>query len=143
MFLRAEPLLVARSEKILPEGIAVATAPDLEGVSEGNQPPKAVYVVYGGHRITQTEGDGLIVELEQRWHTVVAVRNVREIRSGAPNRSDAGILLQTLFEGLTGHKLASDMRRLKPMPAPLPGYRKGHGYYPLTWSLRLQLRGVQ
>ncbi len=143
MFLRAEPLIVARVKEVLPSSATIATAPDLAGVTEGSQPAQAVYVVYGGHRVNQTDADGLIVELEQKWHTVVAVRNVRDIKSGEANRSDAGKLLQTLFEGLTGYKLAKDMRRLNPMHAPLPGYRKGYGYYPLTWSLRLQLRGVQ
>jgi hypothetical protein len=73
----------------------------------------------------------------------VVVRNVRGIRSGQANREEAGPLLTTVFRALTGHRLATDMRALHPAPPPRPGYSKGYGYYPLTWTQKLQLRGEQ
>lgn len=141
--LSAEPLIVSRLQSVLGASAQVFTAPDLAGVAEAKQVTPAVHVVYGGYRVTQEQGEGLIVELEQDWYTVVVVRNVRDIRSGAAAREDAGPLLARVFRGLTGHRLAPGWRRLRPTQPPRAGYSKGYGYYPLSWSLRLQLRGEQ
>ncbi|WP_275100147.1 phage tail terminator protein [Sedimenticola hydrogenitrophicus] len=141
--LRAESLIVARLKAKLPATVHVLTASDLADVAEGKQPTPAVHVVYGGLRISQDQADGQRVEVELIWHTVVAVRNVRGIRTGEAAREEAGPLLGAVFSALTGHKLAPDLRNLRPTAPPRPGYRKGYGYYPLTWTQRMQHRGEQ
>lgn len=145
--LSAEPLIVERLEERL-AGLNprphVITAPDLAGVTEEQQLTPAVHVVYGGHRIAQEQGNGLIVEIEQTWHTVIAVRNVRGVRQGSEARADAAVIMSAVFAALAGWKPPMDkVRALRPANAPTAGYTRGFGYYPLTWTLRLQMRGAQ
>jgi hypothetical protein len=144
--LSVEPLIVSRLEErlaVLAPSPKVLTAPDLAGVAEEQQVTPAVHVVYGGMRITQDQAEGAIVELEQTWFTIVTVRNVRDVRSGSANRVDAGPILDAVFTALTGWRPEQSTRRLRPTNAPRPGYSKGYGYYPLAWTLRMQMRGAQ
>lgn len=143
--LSAEPLIVARLQERLAALIPaphVLTAPDLAGVTEEQQIVPAVHVVYGGFRVTQEQGNGVIVEIEQTWHTVVAVRNVRDARRGSETRAEAGVIMEHVFTALAGWKPPLErVRALRPATAPPAGYTKGFGYYPLSWHLRMQLRG--
>lgn len=144
--LSIEPLIVTRLEErltTLTPQPKVLTAPDLAGIAEEQQVTPAVHVVYGGMRIAQDQAEGAIVELEQTWFTIVTVRNVRDVRSGSANRVDAGPILGAVFTALTGWRPAQNTRRLHPANAPRPGYSKGYGYYPLAWTLRMQIRGAQ
>ena len=143
-FLAAEPLLTARLIERLADldpVPAVLSAADLAGVAEEQQVTPAVHLVYGGHRIAQDTAQGLVVELEQTWHTVVAVRNVRTTRSGQAARADAGVIMDTVFGAFSGWKPGAGMRALRPTNPPRAGYSKGFIYYPLSWMLRLQMRG--
>jgi hypothetical protein len=81
------------------------------------------------------------VELEQTWYTVIVVRNLRDVREGAANRADAGELMDAVFRALTGWKPSTEFRALRPANAPRAGYAGGFGYYPLAWTLRMQMRG--
>jgi hypothetical protein len=143
--LSAEPLIVARLEAKLAAlnlpALRVLTAPDLAEVAEEQQTVPAVHVVYGGHAISQDQGEGAVVELQQTWHTVVVVRNVRGIRSGEAAREEAGQILDAVFRALTGWRPGAEFRRLRPANAPRAGYSKGYGYYPLSWTLKMQMRG--
>lgn len=142
--LAAEPLIVARLEAklaALNPVPRVFTAPDLAGVAEEQQTAPAVHVVYGGHSIAQEQAEGAIVELQQTWHTVVVVRNLRGIRSGEEARADAGEIMGAVFRALSGWRPGAEYRRLRPTNAPRAGYSKGYGYFPLSWTLRMQMRG--
>lgn len=142
--LTAEPLIVARLEAKLAALNSVPrvfTAPDLAGVAEEQQVTPAVYVVYGGPRIGQVLADGAIVELDEVWHTVVVVRNLRGVRSGEAAREDASTILQAVFGALSGWKPSADLRKLRPINPPRAGYSKGYGYYPLSWTIKQQMRG--
>lgn len=142
--LQVEPLIVARLEErlaALTPAPGVLTAPDLAGVAEEQQKAPAVYVVYGGHQISQEQAEGSIVELQQTWHTVVVVRNVRTVRTGADVRADAGPIMGAVFRALTGWRPSNDMRKLRPINSPRAGYSKGYGYFPLSWTVKLQMRG--
>lgn len=143
--LAAESLLVARLQERLAHldpRPHVVTAPDLAGVAEEQQFTPAVHVVYAGHRIAQEQGNGQIVEIEQTWHTVVAVRNVRSVRSGAAARADASVIMAAVFRALAGWKPdMPNVRALRPANSVSAGYTTGFGYYPLSWTLRMQVRG--
>ncbi|MDH5786402.1 MAG: DUF1834 family protein [Chromatiales bacterium] len=143
--MQAEQLIVARLEQMLAKLTptpSVLTAPDLAGVTEAQQNAPAVYVIYGGLNISQDEADGTIVEIQLTWHTVVVTRNVRSLKSGDGVRADAGPILNAVFTALTGWKPGADIRRLKPVNPPRPGYIKGYGYFPLSWSQRMQMRAA-
>jgi hypothetical protein len=142
--LGVEPLIVARLEEKLAAHDPrphILTAPDLADVAEEKQLTPAVHVVYGGMRIAQDDGHGSYIELEQTWYTVIAVRNLRDMRKGSAARADAGELLDAVFRALTGWKPGLDIRALRPATAPRAAYSGGFGYYPLAWTTRMQMRG--
>lgn len=143
--LGAEPLIVARIKERLvtvEPRLHVFTAPDLAGVTEEQQFTPAVHVVYGGHRISQEQNNGQTVEIEQTWHTVVVVRNVRAPRSGRDTRAEAGVIMDALFRALAGWKPAlQNVRAMRPANTVQAGYSRGFGYYPLSWTLRMHMRG--
>ena len=142
-WLALEPLLVARLVERLDEVVPAAnilTAPEIAAVTEQQQVSPAVYVIYRGSRVNQVVPDGTICEIEQAWGTVVAVRNVKEIRTGAAARADAGLILDQVFAALAGWR-PEGFRALRPIDPPASGYTKGFQYHPLEWTTRVQKRG--
>lgn len=135
MLLSIEPLLVARIESALDvPGLKVLTPADLAGVTTLAQHAPAVHVVYDGFSVREDKG---LVEITERWLTVVAVRNVKSARSGEDARQDAGPIMDALFFALLGWQPAG-VRPLEAVTPPRPGFNAGFGYFPLAWSARLK-----
>lgn len=141
-FLAPEPLIEARLKAVLPTGVHVLTAADLAGVEERQQVTPAVHVIYRGYRPTQDQGQGRIQEIEQTWWTVVAVRSVRDIKSGAGSREEAGPIVDATLEALMGWRPLDGFLPLKLAPATAPAYRAGFAYHPLGWTTRTTKRGA-
>lgn len=134
-FMSIEPLLVARiGQTVKVPSLKVITASELAGVKENAQPVPAVHVIYDGFTVHEDKG---LVEIVERWLTVVAVRNLKTARSGEDVRQDAGQILAALFESLLGWQ-ADGVKPLLPTNPPRPGFNAGYGYFPLAWSARLK-----
>jgi len=131
-FLSLEPALVERLKARLPDGVHVLTRADLAGVTEGSQPTPAVHVIYGGYRVAE---NGPMTLIEESWMTVVAVRNVRNVASGAGARDEVSTLLNDILDALDGQRLANGFRALRlASPSARPGYTGGYAYFPLFWT---------
>jgi hypothetical protein len=139
--LELEPLLIDRLRSVLPPEVHVLTAAELASVAEDKQRTPAVHVVYDGFDVIQEGSGGLAVEIEQRWLTVISVRNMGAYRSGALVREDAGPILTAVFERLTGWPPGGEMERLRPARPPNAAYSQGFGYFPLLWRYRIFLNG--
>lgn len=74
-FLALEPVLVARlAATVTAPSLKILAAAQLAGVAENAQPAPALHVVYDGFSVRDDKG---LIEIVERWLTVVAVRNVR------------------------------------------------------------------
>lgn len=133
-FLATEAALVARLTERLPATVRVLTAADLASVAEGSQPTPAVHVVYQGHRVAERRADGRALRLTQTWLTVVAVRNVRDARSGAAAREDASALVDAVFAALMGWQPDGLARPLAAADAAQAAYVAGFMYLPIGWQ---------
>ncbi len=146
-YLALESLVIARLKATLPEiNNQVQGAADLEGVKADQQVAPRIDVVPYGEGVLQGEKDGSRVGnvqiCEPRILVVVVVRNVRDIRSGAATRSEAGELLWEANAALQGWKPDADHGHLKKIPAPAPAYDRGFGYYPLAFASRIVRKGA-
>lgn len=140
--LAVEPLLIARLKEQVAEA-AVQTAADLAGVQWESQITPAVNVIYHDYRVAEEQAEGRIVRVEQRWWTVVTVRNARDTRRGDDAREDAGALGIAVIRALAGWKPGPDLGRLRLQTAPAPArWAGGFGELPLLWSTRLIVRGA-
>lgn len=134
-FMALEPLLVARIQGLVDvPGLKVLTAAQLAGVGENAQHVPAIHVVYNDFTAREDKG---LVEIVERWLTVVAVRNVRSAKSGTDARQDAGPILDALFSALLGWQ-APGVKPLLPLTPPRPDFNAGFGYFPLAWEARLK-----
>lgn len=137
-----EPELLQRLKAELPAemaGVHVLAAADLDGVAEEKQITPAVHLIYQGFRPLEHRADKKMVRIEQTWLTVVAVRNVRNTRSGAAARSDAGPLAGAVLLALLGWQPPSAAKPLTLSHAPPARFSAGHMYLPQAFSTELVL----
>lgn len=134
--LAVEPLLVERLQAALGGmGVRVFRAADLSGVAQASQAAPAVHVVPDGFDIREERG---LVEISERWLTVIVVRNVRSAKSGEDARQDAGPILDAAFAALLGWIPVETVKPLLPSTPPRPVFNAGMGYFPLAWQVRLR-----
>jgi|GEM_PF-483027 len=131
-FLSLEPALVERLKAMLPAGVHVLSAADLRGVSAGSQPTPAVHVIYQGFRVARSSDDGIFARLTLTWYAVVALRDVRDVRSGRGAREMADPLANAVMTALMGW-MPDGQNPMRLAPGPLPGYDAGHLYVPIAF----------
>ena len=134
-FMAVEPLMVTRLESALSDipGIKVFTAQDIDAVSARGQHSPAVHVVYAGPDVSERDG---LVEVVERWYTVVAVRNSADQVGGQKAREAAGPIMDAVWSALFGWSPADGIKALQPVSPPSPGWLNGFGFYPLAWNVR-------
>lgn len=129
-FLDLEPLLIARLQEQLPDGVEVQPEADVAagGKSGGTKP--RVQVIYDGYQA----GTGPMIEISQRWLTVIVVRNVAQVSSGQAARKQAGPLASTVIEAL--HRWRPPGYTLMTLTSSpyAPGYEGGRIHLPLAWQ---------
>lgn len=134
-FLAFESALTARIESaVIVPGLKVLTRSQLSGVQAASQPVPAVHVIPDDFAVTEDKG---LVEIVERWLTVVVVRNVRNAASGEDARADAGPIMDAVFTALLGWQ-TDGVKPLLPAKAPGHGFTAGFGYFPMAWSARLK-----
>lgn len=119
--------------------VHVLAAADLAGVTEATQKTPAVHVLYQGYRVVESRSDGAAVRLEQTWLAVVATKNVKDTRSGAAARSDAGLIAARVARALLGFKPTGASRPLRLVEGPRAGFNGGFAYLPLAFVAELAL----
>lgn len=136
------PLIVARlAEKLadLEPKVHVLEAADLIGVAEATQFTPAVHVVYQDYSPPESRSDGLAARMEQTWLVVVAVRNMRDLRTGDAARADAGQIASRVLQALMGFKPEPASKPLRLVRGPAAGFRAGFQYLPLAFVGELVL----
>lgn len=135
-----EPLLMARLAEQLADlspKVHVLAAADLASVTEATQVTPAVHLLYQRYAITEARSDGKAVRLDQTWLAVVATRNVRDLRSGAAGRADAGLIARRVASALMGFKPALSSKPIRLTNAPDAGSSTGYQYLPLAFVAEL------
>ena len=131
-----EPAIVERLRARLPQvgadRVQVLTAADLANIAEGSQPSPAVHVVLQSWSVGESRGDGKAVRLVQTWLAVVAVRNLRDGKTGAAARADAGALAATVASSLMGWQPDGAAGPLQLVTPPGAGYAAGYMYLPIA-----------
>lgn len=137
-----EPELLARlKEQLAPlrPAVHVLSAADLEGVAEAQQLTPAVHLIYQGYRVVQHRADKRLARIEQTWLTVVAVRNVRAVKTGTAARTDAGQLAGAVLLGMLGWKAPSAATGFELANAPPARFSGGHLYLPQAFTTELMV----
>ncbi len=129
-FMAIEQLIVDRLKAALGDSVHVLTAANLAGVAEESQPTPAVHVVYQGMAISGNP----LVKIEERWATVIVIRNVARIKSGQSTRQEAGPMMDAVYAALRRFRPAPGYSPMMPMTPSMSGYSAGYGYFPLLWG---------
>lgn len=122
--------------------VYVGGASDLASLTERAQPDRAAYVIYAGFTPGASNGPG-VRSVTQRWMVTVCVRNVRGIQSGEGVRNDAGPLIHQIVALLMGWRPSASYDFLALEPSPAPYFGDGVGYFPIMFSTKTTIRGVQ
>jgi hypothetical protein len=138
-FLTLEGMILDRLRTAVPSIVRLLTVAELADLAEGALPVPAVHVIYGGYSPEFETGSGTLQQIQQTWLTAVSVRNVRHPRTGAGVRQDAGPLIMTVLQSLSGWRPSEDFTALRLASAPDPVITQGYGYFPLAWTTQLLL----
>lgn len=137
-FLDAETDIITALKAALPSKVHVLGSDDLAGVSQGNQPTPAVHVLYRSYSVD--DQNPAFANIVQTWLTVVAVRNVTDLRHGSSARREVSALIDSVFATLFNAEIQG--ARMALASAPAHGYNAGHAYFPLAWTLPITLSGA-
>jgi hypothetical protein len=138
--LALEPLIIGALRAALPDHVYVLAAADLADVQEDQQPTPAVHVLYGGAPVKSASR--AVVQIDQRWWTVIADRNLSDPDAVAAARASAGELAVSVITALLGHDFPNAGELvLSEMPKPI--YRAGHIYLPLGWNAPITMERQQ
>ncbi|MHB9021304.1 MAG: phage tail terminator protein [Halothiobacillus sp.] len=132
-FFDLEPLMVARLmapvETIKGHVLSMA---DWVGAQESGLPKPSVRVTYHTLGIN---ADASTTVVEQTWLTVIAVQNVKGIKSGTAARNDAMPFVDTVFDLLDHWRIGNGFKQLMPVTPPVRGsIYMGVLYVPLAWK---------
>jgi phage gp37-like protein len=121
----------------------MASKADTKGVVTLIQPTPAVNVVFMGSRPStdadKQRADGRAMLIQQLFVAEVVTRNVRDLKSGAAARNDAGELAARVLLAVMATRLPSAVGLLKILPGPGPVYQGGNQYLPITIETALQV----
>lgn len=137
-----EPLLMARLVEQLADispKVHVLSAADLASVTEATQVTPAVHLLYRRYDITESRSDGRAARLDQTWLAVVATRNVRDLRSGAAGRAEAGLIARRVAAALMGFVPATGGKPVRLTNGLDAGNSVGYQYLPLAFLAELVL----
>lgn len=142
-FLGLEPLLVERLSSALPGNVRVLSLAEVAGATEASLPKPSVRVAYFGHQVVPPQGGAPLppgwVQVEQTWLVVPAVRNVQDIKAGAPGRAEISPLCDVVLDALDGWQPSGGYGRLKSItPALRPATIDGCTYVPLAFTTRFR-----
>lgn len=142
-FLAFGGVMVERLRAMLPDTVFVLSAKDLSGVKETAQQAPAVHVIYRDFEPAKGV-NGAWSGVEQRWLTVVVVRNVVSMATADAPLADAGPLLAkviTAFTPWVPADAAPDFQGIHLKASPPVGYtRAGFAYFPIVWGVDLRIR---
>lgn len=142
--LAAETIITDRLAEAMPAltpAPRIATAKDLGELDNGRQITPAVYVVYEGMLVAQTQARGQLATLEQRWLTVVTTRSATA--RGQATTEAPGKILAAVWNTLAGYAPGAGYSPITPRTPPSSGYQGGFAYHPLAWTLPIHLKTTQ
>lgn len=141
-FLGLEPILLDRLESVLSGVCRVLSLAEVAGATEASLPKPSVRLAYFGHQVVSDGNTPLPpgwAQIEQTWLVVPAVRNVRDLSSGAPGRAEISPLCDAVFDALDGWHPGGGYGRLKSItPGLRPATIDGCTYVPLAFVSRFR-----
>ncbi len=136
--LSAELAIVERLKTVTQTGPdrwarVVGTRDYLASVAEEEQTAPAVYVLYDGPMIF--DSDEARVSMGHRWLVVIAVATAAAMRESSPRNQEAGPFMGCVLAGLLGLDVPGHTRGLSAVQPPRPYYSEGgkFAYYPLAF----------
>lgn len=131
-FLAAEQLIIERLREELPSDIKLQELPDVESAEAVSGRESTVLIIYDGYQA----GDGPFIEVDQRWLTVIVVRDTKDVKTGQAARIAAGKLADQVIKALHDFRPTGYMAmKLATSPAG-PAYDSGRYYLPLAWTTK-------
>lgn len=130
-FLVLDPLVEARLKALLTTpNIKVLSLADYSQIEDRSQFVPCVFCIPQPFE-PQIDENGL-VQIVDRFLTIVCVRNAGSMVSGQDARTEAGPIMDETFNALLGWQPAG-YRPIVPTKPPAHAYRNGLGYFPLAW----------
>lgn len=144
-FLGLEPLIINRliESPLTDLGVRVLAVKDFGSVAESSLPKPSVRVAFVGHRILADNGPVAPgwARVEQTWLIVPAVRNVREMQTGAAAREDISPLIDIAFDALDGWPPGNGFGVLTSVtPGAAPSVYEGSLFVPLAFTSTFRRR---
>jgi len=131
-FLAAEQLIMERLGAELPSDVRLQELPDVESAVSVSGRQSTVLVIYDSYAV----GTGPLLEVDQRWLTVIVTKDTSGARTGQAARQLAGELATAVIQSLHNWRPAGYMAmKLTPAPA-AAAYEGGRYFLPLAWTTK-------
>ena len=135
LFFDLEPEIVTRLRDLIPNGVPVLTAEELDGVQENAQAAPAVHVIYDGYSVVQATPSTALTR--QRWLVVVVVKHAGgAAKAAAEAKQRAAPLVLAVIDALHGFRPAvrPGSQRLTIATPPRPARRPPYFYFPTLFT---------
>ena len=126
-----EPLLIERLAERLPEEVEVQAEADVESGQKSSGHKSRVQVIYDGYAAGSQPA---LIDIRQRWLTVIVVRNVKQVSTGQAARNEAGPLATQVIRALHRWRPPGYMPLLLVTSPWAPAYDGGRIHLPLAWE---------
>jgi hypothetical protein len=131
-FLAAEQLIMERLGAELPSDIKLQELPDVESAGSVSGRQSTVLVIYDSYAV----GTGPLLEVDQRWLTVIVTNDTAGVRTGQAARQLAGELATSVIQALHNWRPNGYMAmKLTTAPA-AAAYEGGRYFLPLAWTTK-------
>jgi hypothetical protein len=131
-FLSAEELIMDRLAAELPSDVKLQELPDVESAQAVSGRESTVLVIYDSY----ATGTGPLLEVDQRWLTVIVVKDTAGVSKGRSARTSAGELATSVIQALHDWRPQGYMR-MKLTTAPAAAvYDAGRYFLPLAWTTK-------
>ncbi len=120
----------------------VYAAKDLESVKDKSQIAAAVFVAYNGiTNVEQLNSAPHVVTITIEFVIWTVTKSVSRAGSQQGTREKADPILEGIIQALTGWRPASGLPQMQLAETVGPAYGDGFGYFPLTFTMKRQVRG--
>lgn len=131
--------LVARLQAVLPSGVRVMSAFDLDAAKDRQIIAPAVFVTFEGVQVLEYSAARLLARADVSFSVVAVARQGAAITQGEAAGESALGLLESVIGGLTGFKPTKATKAMTMQSADAPEYTPPMAWLPSAWSCEAML----
>lgn len=117
----------------------VALLQSLNDVTENKQITPSACVVYMGHTVLDTTGNGEKVKFKQQYAVIFAVANAQSQMDAIAMLENAGVFIPDILKQINGWQATPNLKPFKAVGSDRAGFSNSFSYFPFTFETILTI----